>query len=215
VATLGGCANAETRTKSVAASVLATLHACRLILLFLSSLKTGFRFLSSSRQFYASSRIAVGKHSDALYAAKIASYTQGFAMLRTASEERGYGSDFCEISRIGKEGCIIRAGFLDRVREAFAEDPELSLLAQAPSFQAELATRLPALRRVVSAAATAGLPIPGLSASLAYFDTLVCGSGSANLIQAQRDYFGSHTYERLDAPGTAVHTDWPSGKPSS
>ncbi len=149
---------------------------------------------------------------DALYAAKIASYTQGFAMLRTASEDRGYGSDFGEIARIWKEGCIIRAGFLDRVRDAFTENSELSLLALAPSFQAELATRLPALRRVVSAAATAGLPIPGLSASLAYFDTLVCGRGSANLIQAQRDYFGSHTYERLDEPGVSVHTDWPSSK---
>ncbi|MCP4449285.1 MAG: NADP-dependent phosphogluconate dehydrogenase, partial [Myxococcales bacterium] len=87
-----------------------------------------------------------------------------------------------------------------------------SLLALAPSFQAELVTRLPALRRVVSAAATAGLAVPGLSTSLAYFDTLVCGHGSANLIQAQRDYFGSHTYERLDEPGVAVHTDWPSSK---
>ena len=149
---------------------------------------------------------------DALYAAKIASYTQGFAMLRTASEERGYGSDFGEISRIWKEGCIIRAGFLDRVREAFAADSELSLLALAPSFQKELKTTLPALRRVVSAAVTAGLAVPGLSASLSYFDTLVCAQGSANVIQAQRDYFGSHTYERLDEPGVAVHTDWPSSK---
>ncbi len=147
---------------------------------------------------------------DALYAAKIASYTQGFAMLRTASEERGYGSDFGEIARIWKEGCIIRASFLDRIREAFAEAPDLALLALAPSFQAELKTRIPALRRVVGAAATAGLPVPGLSASLAYFDTLTCGRGSASLIQAQRDYFGSHTYERLDTPGEAVHTDWQS-----
>ncbi len=152
---------------------------------------------------------------DALYAAKIASYTQGFAMLRTASEEKNYGSDFGEISRIWKEGCIIRAGFLDRVREAFAADPDLPLLALAPSFQKELAERIPRLRNVVTAAVAAGLPAAGLSASLSYFDTLACGHGSANLIQAQRDYFGSHTYERLDDPGVSVHTDWASSKKSS
>jgi len=150
----------------------------------------------------------------ALYAAKVASYTQGFAMLRTASEERGYGCNFGEISRIWKEGCIIRAQFLDRVTEAFVENPELPLLAMAPSFQKDLVDCLPALRRVVSAALSAGLAVPGLSASLNYFYTLVSGQGSANLIQAQRDYFGSHTYERLDEPGVSVHTDWAPAKDS-
>ncbi len=144
----------------------------------------------------------------ALYAAKIASYTQGFAMLRAASDERGYGCNFGEISKIWKEGCIIRAQFLDQVSEAFTEDPELPLLALAPSFQKALATHMPAFRRVVSSALSAGLPIPGLAASLTYFDTLSMARGSANLIQAQRDYFGSHTYERLDNPGVSEHTDW-------
>jgi 6-phosphogluconate dehydrogenase len=144
----------------------------------------------------------------ALYAAKIASYTQGFAMLRTASEERNYGSDFGEISRIWKEGCIIRAQFLDRVRDAFSENSQLDLLALAPSFRKDLAERMPSFRNVVSSALSAGLAVPGLSASLGYFDTLTTGRGSANLIQAQRDYFGSHTYERLDNPGVAVHTNW-------
>ncbi len=144
----------------------------------------------------------------ALYAAKIASYTQGFAMLRTASEERSYGSNFGEISRIWKEGCIIRAQFLDRVSAAFRENSELELLALAPSFRKDVQERMPGFRRVVSAAMSAGLAVPGLAASLAYFDTLTTGRGSANLIQAQRDYFGSHTYERLDEPGVSVHTDW-------
>ena len=144
----------------------------------------------------------------ALFAAKIASYTQGFAMLKAASEERKYGSNFGEISRIWKEGCIIRAQFLDRVRDAFSENPELELLALAPSFRKELEKRMPAFRRVVSSAMSAGLAIPGLSASLSYFDTLTTARGSANLIQAQRDYFGSHTYERLDTPGVSIHTDW-------
>ena len=87
-----------------------------------------------------------------------------------------------------------------------------TLLALAGDFPAALAARLPAWRRVVAAATTAGVPIPGLAASLAWFDSLTTARGSANLIQAQRDYFGSHTYERVDAPGTFVHSDWDGGE---
>jgi 6-phosphogluconate dehydrogenase len=148
----------------------------------------------------------------ALYTAKIASYTQGFAMLRVASDERKYGSNFAEISRIWTAGCIIRAQFLDRIRAAFAENPELPLLALSPSFRDEVQQRMPAMRKVSAAAFGAGLPIPGLAASLSWFDTLTTANGSANLIQAQRDYFGSHTYRRLDDPETVVHTDWISMK---
>lgn len=146
---------------------------------------------------------------DALYAAKIASYTQGFALLQAASEQRGYGSNLGEIARIWTGGCIIRAVFLERIRAAFASEPRPELLVLAPDFAADVARRLPGWRRVVSAAAAAGHPIPGLSASLAWFDTLTTGRGSASLIQAQRDYFGSHTYERVDNPGVFVHTEWP------
>lgn len=148
----------------------------------------------------------------ALYAAKMASYSQGFDLLAEASATYDYGTDLAEVARIWKEGCIIRARFLDRVREAFGqkggESAAPSLLALSPSFRAELAERLPRWRRVVSAANQVGLPVPGLAASLAWFDSLTTADGSANLIQAQRDYFGSHTYERLDAPGEFVHTDW-------
>jgi 6-phosphogluconate dehydrogenase len=148
----------------------------------------------------------------ALYAAKIASYSQGFDLLSRASEERGYGTDLAEVARIWKAGCIIRARFLDRVREAFGEAASdaagSNLLALAPSFRNELAARLPSWRKVVQAAVGAGIPVPGHAASLAWFDTLTTAHGSANLIQAQRDYFGSHTYERLEAPGEFVHTDW-------
>jgi 6-phosphogluconate dehydrogenase len=145
----------------------------------------------------------------ALYASKIASYSQGFDLLARASEEFDYGTDLSEVARIWKAGCIIRAGFLDRVRDAFSEGDNMpSILALAPGFHLELAERLPSWRRVVLAATEAGLPIPGLSTSLAWFDTLTTASGSANLIQAQRDYFGSHTYERTDAPGQFVHSDW-------
>jgi 6-phosphogluconate dehydrogenase len=144
---------------------------------------------------------------DALYAAKIASYTQGFALLATGSREHGYGTDLAEIARIWNAGCIIRARFLDGVRAVFAAEPG-AILALADGFRGELAARLPAWRRVVAAATSSGQPVPGLATSLAWFDTLVTARGSANLIQAQRDSFGSHTYERVERPGTFVHSDW-------
>ncbi|MCP3917684.1 MAG: NADP-dependent phosphogluconate dehydrogenase [bacterium] len=144
---------------------------------------------------------------EALYASKIASYTQGFALLAAANEAHGYGTDFAEVARIWTAGCIIRARLLERVMDAFRSDPPPDLLAFA--FTEELSARLPAWRRVVSAAAAAGIPAPGLTASLTWFDTLTTARGSANLIQAQRDYFGSHTYERVDRPGEKVHTEWP------
>ncbi len=130
-------------------------------------------------------------------------------MLSRASAERGYGTDLGEVARIWTAGCIIRARFLDRVRAAFTRKPEPELLALAPEFVEDLRRRLPAWRRVVTAALAAGIPVQGLAASLTWYDTLVTARGSASVIQAQRDYFGSHTYERLEAPGTSVHTDWP------
>jgi 6-phosphogluconate dehydrogenase len=145
----------------------------------------------------------------ALYASKIASYTQGFDLLARASEEHGYETDLAEVARIWKAGCIIRARFLDRVRDAFTGAGAGQLLVLAPDFQKDLQARLAAWRRVVAEAVRAGIPVPGLAASLAWFDTLTTANGSANLTQAQRDYFGSHTYERRDAPGNFVHTDWP------
>jgi len=157
--------------------------------------------------------VSVDDLRDALYAAKICSYTQGFALLAEASEQRGYGTDLAEVARIWTAGCIIRAVFLDRIRAAFASAPAPELLALAPDFIADLARRLPGWRRVVAAAAATGRPIPGLAASLAWFDTLTTGRGSAAMIQAQRDYFGSHTYERSDRPGHFVHTEWPRGLP--
>lgn len=145
----------------------------------------------------------------ALYASKIASYTQGFELLSRASEAYDYGTDLAEVARIWKAGCIIRARFLDRVREAFRDQGQGARpLALTGDFPGELLERLPGWRRVVREAVRVGIPVPGLAASLAWFDTLTTARGSANLIQAQRDYFGSHTYERIDAPGEFVHTDW-------
>ncbi len=175
----------------------------------------------------------------ALYAAKIASYSQGFDLLARASAAYDYGTNLAEIARIWTAGCIIRAGLLGRVRGAFSEPASTSasgaasgsgsgsegrsggppgsaapppLLVLAPAFAAEIRERLPGWRRTVAAATHAGIAVPGLSASLAWFDALITARGSASLIQAQRDYFGHHGYERVDAPGRAVHTDWPSAR---
>ena len=153
--------------------------------------------------------LAVDDLRDALYAAKIASYAQGFDLLRRASATRGYGTSLPEMARIWTAGCIIRARFLEEVRQAFLQAPEPELLAFAPVFAEALRRREPAWRRVVAAAALAGLPVPGLAACLAWFDTLRTPQGSAALIQAQRDYFGAHTYRRRDRPEVAVHTHWP------
>jgi 6-phosphogluconate dehydrogenase len=144
----------------------------------------------------------------ALYVSKIASYTQGFALLQTASQVLGFGTDLAEVARIWTAGCIIRARFLGEVRQAFQEAPGLELLAFAPTLRKAIQDREPAWRRVVGAAAAAGLPTPGLSASLAWFDGLRNSFGSVSIIQAQRDLFGSHTYERSDHPGVAVHSLW-------
>jgi 6-phosphogluconate dehydrogenase len=145
----------------------------------------------------------------ALYAAKIASYTQGLALLAAASAERDYGTDLAEVARIWTAGCIIRARLLGRIRSAMAADPPPALLALDETFAGELRARVAPWRSVVAEATRAGLAVPGLAASLAWLETLTTARGSAYVLQAQRDYFGSHSYERLDRPGVAVHTDWP------
>src|SRR5262249_11270162 len=141
------------------------------------------------------------------YAAKICAYAQGMAMLRTASLARGWNLRLAELARIWTGGCIIRAQFLGRIKEAFTRDPALLNLLLDESFQRELAQRQDALRRVVARAASAGLPVPAHSSALAYYDSLRRTRLPQNLTQAQRDYFGAHTYERVDRPGT-FHTHW-------
>ena len=148
----------------------------------------------------------------ALYASKIASYTQGLQLLATASRARDYGTDLAEVARIWTAGCIIRAELLGRIREAMSATPPPELLALDPTFARVLQERVAPWRKVVAAASRAGIAVPGLSASLAWLETLTTHRGSAYLIQAQRDYFGSHTYQRVDRPGEAVHTEWPHGR---
>ncbi|XP_078442139.1 6-phosphogluconate dehydrogenase, decarboxylating 3, chloroplastic-like [Wolffia australiana] len=143
----------------------------------------------------------------ALYASKICSYAQGMNLLKAKSEEKGWGLDLGELARIWKGGCIIRARFLDRIKRAYQRNPRLANLVVDPDFAAEMANRQAAWRRVVALAVTAGITTPGMAASLAYFDTYRRARLPANLVQAQRDLFGAHTYERVDRPG-AFHTEW-------
>ena len=149
----------------------------------------------------------VGQVRSALYASKICSYAQGFDLMRAAGKEYGYGLKFGEIARIWKGGCIIRAVFLDRIRQAFEKNPELPNLLLDDGFRKEIEARVDDWRRVVTLAAQAGMTPPAMAASLAYFDSFRRERLPANLIQGQRDFFGAHTYERTDKPG-AFHTHW-------
>ena len=147
---------------------------------------------------------------DALYAAKIVSYTQGLDLMRTMSEKQGWALDLGGIASIWRGGCIIRARFLGRITDAYRADPELPNLMRAPFFEGVLNRSQQAWREVVAMAVASGVPVPALSASLAYYDSYRCARLPANLLQAQRDFFGAHTYERVDRPaGQWFHTVWP------
>ena len=143
----------------------------------------------------------------ALYAAKACSYAQGLNLLRLASEAHGWGLKLGELARIWQEGCIIRAQFLGRIKAAYDRDAALPNLLLDPSFRDELGTRQDGWRRVVALGATSGLPLLSTAASLGYYDMIRRERLPANLTQAQRDFFGAHTYRRVDREGD-VHTDW-------
>lgn len=143
----------------------------------------------------------------ALYASKICSYAQGMNLLRAKSIEKVWNLNLGALARIWKGGCIIRAVFLDRIKKAYDRNPNLASLLVDPEFAKEMVERQAAWRRVVGLAIEMGISTPGMSASLAYFDTYRRARLPANLVQAQRDYFGAHTYERVDRAG-AYHTEW-------
>ena len=151
---------------------------------------------------------------DALYSAKISSYAQGMALLQAASDEYGYGLQLAEIARIWTGGCIIRARLLSAIQAAFRESPALPNMMLAPQFASVLNERTAGLRRTVTLARSLGMPCPAMSASLDYFDSYRQERLPANLIQAQRDYFGAHTYQRIDRPGV-FHTEWSAATPST
>jgi len=149
----------------------------------------------------------VNKVRDALYCSKICSYAQGMALLSKASQDFNYNLNLSEISRIWKGGCIIRAGFLNKIKSAFREQPQLPNLLLAPEFKQTILDRQQAWREVLVTANTMGIAVPAFSASLDYFDSYRAANLPQNLTQAQRDYFGAHTYERTDKPGS-FHTEW-------
>jgi 6-phosphogluconate dehydrogenase len=145
----------------------------------------------------------------ALYAAKACSYAQGMNLLRLASETHGWGLKLGELARIWQNGCIIRAQFLGRIKAAYDRDAALPNLLCDPSFREELAARQDGWRTIVAEAAKTGLPLLTTSASLGYYDMIRRERLPANLTQAQRDFFGAHTYRRIDGD-TDIHTDWTS-----
>jgi len=144
---------------------------------------------------------------DALYAAKICSYAQGMALLRAASNEYDYDLELGGIAKIWRGGCIIRARFLNDITAAYRRDPKLTNLLLDPYFRDAILSRQAALRRVVQVAVEMGIPCLAMSASLAYFDAYRTARLPANLTQAQRDYFGAHTYRRTDKEGV-FHSEW-------
>ena len=146
---------------------------------------------------------------DALYAAKIIAYAQGMDLIRRVSEENGWGISLRETARIWKGGCIIRARFLDTMMQAYEKDPNQLNLLLDETLRDAVESRQYALRQIVARAISAGIPVPGMASSLAYFDSLRSADLPQNLTQAQRDAFGAHTYQRKDDPeGPFVHTDW-------
>jgi 6-phosphogluconate dehydrogenase len=144
---------------------------------------------------------------DALYASKICSYAQGFSLMAAAAAEQKWDLHFGEIAMIWRGGCIIRAKFLGRIKEAYDRDPKLANLMLDPYFKDVVERSQARWRTVVATAAERGVPIPAFSSALSYFDSYRAESLPANMIQAQRDYFGAHTYERTDKPGS-FHTEW-------
>lgn len=145
----------------------------------------------------------------ALYASKLISYAQGFSLIRRASEHYGWELDYGTIAQIWRKGCIIRSVFLQKITEAYRKNPKLENLLFDDFFRTKIQAALPSWRKVVAEGALSGVPLPAMSSALNYFDGLRTMCSAANLIQAQRDYFGAHTYERTDRErGLFFHTNW-------
>ncbi len=160
------------------------------------------RIVGTAEEFF-------GDLEKAVYGAKLVSYAQGFQMLRRASRERGWMLDLGEVAQMWRGGCIIRSAFLGKIREAYRRNPQLEHLLLDSYFRREVSEAEEPWRRIAARGISAGLPLPAFTSALSYYDGLRSRRLPANLIQAQRDYFGAHTYERLDRPeGQFFHTDW-------
>ncbi len=151
----------------------------------------------------------LGKLRQALYASKIISYTQGYTLMRTAAQTYGWNLNYGGIALMWRGGCIIRSVFLGKIKEAYDKDPDLENLLMDDYFADTIKSLIPAWRDVAAMAVQAGVPMPAVTSALTYFDGYTTKRLPANLLQAQRDYFGAHTYERLDSPrGQVFHTNW-------
>ena len=168
------------------------------------------QILSGPTALYDGQREAlVNDIREALYASKIISYTQGYMLMRAAAEEYHWNLNYGGIALMWRGGCIIRSVFLGKIKEAFDADPGLTNLLLAPYFKDAVESAQAAWRRVVAIAVGLGIPVPAMSSALAFYDGYRQARLPANLLQAQRDYFGAHTYERVDRPrGEFFHTDW-------
>ncbi len=161
------------------------------------------------RKFDGDRKAFVDDIRQALYASKVCSYAQGFQLMRAAAAEYGWNLNYGGIALMWRGGCIIRSQFLGHIREAFDKNPDLVNLLLWPYFQKVVTDSQAAWRRVVARAVEMGVPVPAMSSALAYFDGYRSERLPANLLQAQRDYFGAHTYERTDKPrGEFFHTNW-------
>ncbi len=168
------------------------------------------RVLSSSKPVFAGDKqVFINDLEQAVYASKLMSYTQGYMLFRAAAKEYGWNLNYGGIALMWRGGCIIRSAFLGKIKEAFDNNPELPNLLLDPYFKEQVLSAQDAWRRVVAEAVRQGVPTPAMSSALAFFDGYRSEFLPANLLQAQRDYFGAHTYQRLDKPrGEYFHTNW-------
>jgi len=163
----------------------------------------------STGQFKGDRQQLINSLRDAIFASKMVSYTQGYLLMAAAAKEFKWHLNFGGIALMWRGGCIIRSKFLAKIRDAFQQNPDLRNLLFDPYFQGKIAECQRGWREVVSVAVAQGIPTPGISSALAYYDGLRCERLPANLLQAQRDFFGAHTYERVDAErGVFFHTNW-------
>lgn len=169
-------------------------------------------------EFTGDKQALINSIREALFAAKIVSYAQGFVLMREAANEYGWDLNYGGIAQVWRGGCIIRSGFLEQIKEAFTKNPSLTNLLLDEYFKEKVVSAQTGWRKTVGTAITHGIPVPAMASALTYFDGYRSARLPANLLQAQRDYFGAHTYERLDKPrGEFFHTDWTGegGKTSS
>jgi 6-phosphogluconate dehydrogenase len=168
------------------------------------------QFLCGPQAAFSGDRAAmIDDLEQALYASKIVSYAQGYQLMRAVAAEQGWNLNYGRIALMWRGGCIIRSAFLGKIKEAFDADSDLVNLLLAPFFKRAIEKAQAGWRRVAASAAKLGVPMPAICAALAYYDGYRTARLSANLLQAQRDYFGAHTYERIDRPrGQFFHTNW-------